>query len=83
MAALMLAVLLGLARERPAFVDRLDGDKAVLVSEAGARVVPRKRLSPLAREGTMVRGSKVDAKATRAARARVRRQQARIPWREW
>jgi hypothetical protein len=83
MAAMMLAALLALARARPELVDRLEGDRAVLVSEAGVRVVPRKRLSPLAREGTMVRGSKVDAKATRAARARVRREQARIPWREW
>ena len=82
MAPLTLALLLGLARERPAFVDRIEGDRAVLLVRGRTRSVPRKTLQAGVGEGQVVRDGASDPEATRRLRREVRREAERIDWRK-
>ncbi len=80
MAPLTLALLLALPRERPAFLDRIEGDRAVLLERGRSRSVPRKTLYAGAREGEAVRGGAPDPAATRRLRREVRREAEEVPW---
>ncbi len=80
MAPLTLALLLALPRERPAFLDRIEGDRAVVLVSGRTRSVPRKALDPAAREGQVVRGGALDPEATRRLRRDVRRAAEAVPW---
>ncbi len=75
----LLAALLALARDRPAFVDRVEGDRLVLLRDGRTRALPRAAV-PGAREGDCVRGGKVDRGCTEAARRRTRRRAREVPW---
>lgn len=79
MAPLTLALLLALPRDRPAFVDRIEGDRAVLLLRGRTRSVPRRTLQ--AEEGQVVRGGAPDPAATRRLRRDVRREAEAIDWR--
>jgi len=50
-APLTLALLLALPRDRPAFVDRIGGDRTVLFVRGRTRSFPRKTLEAWAGEG--------------------------------
>jgi len=80
-APLTLALALALARDRPAFLDRVEGDRVVLLDRGRTRSVPRHRVRGNPAEGTVVRGGAADAKATEAARRRSRKAAAEVPWR--
>jgi hypothetical protein len=81
-APLTLALALALARDRPAFLDRVEGDRAVLLDRGRTRSVPRDRLRGKPAEGTVVRGGAADAKATKAARRESRKAADAVPWSE-
>jgi hypothetical protein len=80
-APLTLALLLALARDRPAFVDRIEGDRAVLLLRGRARSVPRKTLQAGVGEGQVVRDGAPDPEATRRRRREVKGAAERIAWR--
>ncbi len=82
MAPLTLALVLALARDRPAFLDRVEGDRAVLVDRGRTRSVPRRLIRGKPSEGTVVRGGAADAKETEAACRRSRKAAAEVPWRD-
>ncbi len=83
MAPLTLALLLALPRDRPAFIDRIEGDRAVVLERGRSRSVPRKTLYAGAGEGEAVRGGAPDPETTRRLRREVRREAERIDWRRW
>ncbi len=80
MAALMLSLLVALARDRPAFLDRLEGDRAVLLDRGRTHAVPRNAVRGAA-EGAAVDAGAADPRATAEARRRLRRDAARVRWR--
>lgn len=82
MAALTLALALVLARDRPVFLDRVEGKRAVLVDRGRTRSVPRDRIRGKPPEGTMVRGGAADPAATEAARRESRKAAGEVPWSE-
>lgn len=75
----LLAALLALARPRPAFVDRVEEDRLVLLEAGRTRTLPRGAV-PGAREGDCVRAMKVDRACTEKARRRTRRRAGEVPW---
>ncbi len=82
MAPLTLALVLALARDRPAFLDRVEGDRAVLLHRGKTRSVPRDGIRGRPQEGAVVRAGAVDAKATEAARRASRKAAGEVPWRD-
>ncbi len=81
MAPLTLALVLLLPRDRPAFLDRLERDRAVVLERGRTRAVPRGALPRRAREGDVLAGGAPDPDATAAARRRIRDDAARVRWR--
>jgi hypothetical protein len=80
-AALLLILLAGPASGDGSFLDRVEGDRAVLVERGRTRAVPRCALVGRPREGTAIHRCASDPRATAALRRRLRREAARIPWR--
>jgi len=78
-AVAILAAALALARPQAAFVDRVEGDRLVLLEGGRTRTVPRDAV-PGAREGDCVRAMKVDRACTERARRRTRQSAGEVPW---
>ena len=82
MAPLTLALLLSLARDRPAFLDRVEGDRAVLLRNGKTRSVPLDGIRGRPREGAVLQAGAVDSGASEAARRASRKAAGEVPWRD-